>query len=138
MRNFLKTLAVIALMIVAGATQAQTASKSKTAQIDIHSNPVCGECKRTIETEMLYVKGVHSVTVDLEAKVIHVGYNPKKTGPEKLREAVSKIGYEADGLAPDMKARKALPACCQLDDHNDHPSAEPAEPAAPAAPAHQE
>lgn len=116
MKNILKTI-VMALVLMGGTVHAQ----DKFAQLDIRSNPVCDQCKHTLETEMLYVKGVHAVSVDVDAKIIHVEYRPKKTNPEKLRQAVSKIGYEADGLAPDMKARKALPACCQLEDHNDHP-----------------
>lgn len=130
MKKTLKLFTVLSLLVLAGSAQAQKADKF--ARLDIHSNPVCGECKQIIETEMLYAKGVHAVNVDVDAKVIHVEYKAKKTGPEKLREAVSKIGYEADGLAPDMKARKALPMCCQVEEHDDHHDA------APAAPAHLE
>lgn len=124
MKKTLKFLAVLSLLVMTGGAQAQKADKY--AKLDIQSNPVCGECKQIIETEMLYAKGVHSVKVDVDAKVIHVEYKPKKTDPAKLREAVSKIGYEADGLSPDMKARKALPMCCQVEDHDDHRDEAPA------------
>jgi hypothetical protein len=42
-----------------------------------------------------------------------VDYDAKRTDPDKLRTAVTKLGYSADGALPDPKARKALPACCQ-------------------------
>lgn len=132
MKHLLKLLPFLFLSAQAGQARAQAPGNAKLAQLDIRSNPVCGECKHTIETEMLYVKGVQSVQVDVDAKIIHVAYKPAKTDPDQLRRAVAKIGYEADGLAPDPKARKALPACCQAEEHDDHPEA------APVAPAHQE
>lgn len=130
MKKTLKLLAALSLLVVADSVLAQKAPKL--AQLEIHSNPVCGECKQIIETEMLYAKGVHAVNVDVDARLIHVEYKPKKTDPEKLRQAVTKIGYEADGLAPDMKARTALPMCCQVEDHEDP------HPAKPGVPQHQE
>lgn len=83
--------------------------------VDIKSNAVCGMCKKTIETELLYEKGVKSVSLDLASSVIHVDYDTKKTEPAKIRQAVAKLGYAADDVAPDMKARENLPACCRTE-----------------------
>ncbi|MGV9011400.1 MAG: heavy-metal-associated domain-containing protein [Flavobacteriales bacterium] len=112
MKNLLKTGAFL-LLLVAGQTQAQDADHSKLTSVDIHTNAVCDMCQTTIQTEMLYVKGVQAVNVDLEANIIHVDYKANKTDPDKLREAVAKLGYMADNLMPDPEARKALPDCCQ-------------------------
>ncbi|MFT3884835.1 MAG: heavy-metal-associated domain-containing protein [Flavobacteriales bacterium] len=81
--------------------------------IDIHTNAVCDMCKKTIEGELIYEKGVKAVNLDLDANTIHVEYDAKRTDPDKLRTAVTKLGYMADDQLPDMKARKELPACCQ-------------------------
>lgn len=81
--------------------------------LDIHTNAVCDMCRKTIEGELIYEKGVKAVHLDLTANVIHVDYDPKRTDPDKLRRAVTELGYMADGLEPDLKARKALPECCQ-------------------------
>ena len=81
--------------------------------LDIHTNAVCDMCKKTLEGELIYEKGVKAVHLDLTANVIHVDYDPKRTDPDKLRTAVTKLGYMADGQQPDLKARKALPECCQ-------------------------
>ena len=70
-------------------------------------------CVKTIETELLYAKGVRSVKVDLGTNTIHVGLNPRKTDVAKVRTAISKLGYSADDVAPDMKAREKLPDCCK-------------------------
>ena len=42
-----------------------------------------------------------------------VTYVTKKTNPEKLRLAITKIGYDADELKADEKAYNKLPGCCQ-------------------------
>ena len=81
MKNLLKTGAFL-LLLVAGRTYAQDADNSKFASVDIHSNAVCDMCQTTIQTEMLYVKGVQAVKVDLETNTIHVDYKANKTDPD--------------------------------------------------------
>lgn len=109
MKNILKA-TIMMLVLLGGTARAQ----GKLAQLDIHTNAVCNDCKHRIETEVLYEKGVQKVTVDLDKEIIHVEYKAKKTDPDKLRQAVSKIGYLADDVQPDAKARAALPSCCQM------------------------
>lgn len=106
---------MLLLMLVAVRTHAQDADHSKFASVDIHSNAVCDMCQTTIQTEMLYVKGVQAVKVNLETNTIHVDYKANKTDPDKLRQAVAKLGYMADNVMPDAAARKALPDCCQAE-----------------------
>lgn len=101
------------LLLTAGSSLAQDGSKDKLAMLDIHTNAVCNDCKERIESEMLYAKGVRSVSVDLDKETIHVEYKAGKTDPAKLREAVAKIGYLADDVQPDASARAALPDCCK-------------------------
>ena len=95
LKNLFNGLAAIALLATAPRAQAQ--GDDKLASVDIHTNAVCGDCKERIESEMIYVKGVRSVKVDLTNENIHVEYKAQKTDPAKLREAVAKIGYLADG-----------------------------------------
>lgn len=124
MKNLIKGITFL-LLAATVPVQAQD-QHSKFASVDIHTNAVCDDCKHRIESEMLYAKGVQSVNVDLDKEIIHVEYKAQKTDPAKLREAVSKIGYLADDVQPDPKAREALPACCQM---------APSEHAAPVPPA---
>ena len=112
MKTLMRAL-MLCLLLTATRSQAQDADHSKYASVDIHTNAVCDMCQTTIQTEMLYVKGVQAVKVDLKTNTIHVDYKANKTDPDKLRAAVAKIGYMADDLMPDPKARKALPGCCQ-------------------------
>lgn len=130
--NLLRMLALLLLFAGTGA-YAQDDQHGKFASVDIRSNAVCDMCVTTIETEMLYVKGVQQVRVDMEANLIHVDYRPNRTDPDKLRKAISDLGYMADDVPPDPEARKALPDCCQ-----DEGCGLPAEkhPGAPGVPVH--
>ncbi len=134
MKTTMKSLVFLLLAATVGSASAQD-DPAKFASVDIHTNAVCNDCKHRIESEMLYVKGVQAVTVDLAKENIHVEYRAKKTDPAKLREAVSKIGYLADDVQPDPAARKALPSCCQMTKEEHNASGAPAAPAGPASPA---
>jgi len=83
------------------------------ADLVIATSTVCDMCQKTIEENLIYEKGVKHVHVDLAQSRIHVQYVPRKTSPEKLRLAVSKLGYMADDIPGDEAAFKKLPACCQ-------------------------
>lgn len=107
MKNFL-----IALLLLTGApTWAQ--GKAGTDTLTIRTNAVCDMCVKTIETELVYEKGVSAVKVDLEHNLIRVAINEKKTDVEKVRKAITELGYAADDLLPDMAAREKLPDCCK-------------------------
>jgi copper chaperone CopZ len=114
MKTFLTAL-VIAIT-TAGFAQdpsVDPSDRKKFAELDIHTSTVCDMCEKTIEENMIYEKGVKSVTVDLATNSIHLEYDAKKTDPDKLRLAVTKLGYYADDLPGDPIAFKGLPACCQ-------------------------
>lgn len=137
MKNLMRTSALL-LLLVAGRAFAQDGKHGHSTFVDIHSNAVCDMCQATIQTEMLYVKGVQAVKVDLASNTIHVDYKPNKTDPDKLRQAVAKLGYMADDVMPDAEARKKLPDCCQAEGcglpAGKKADAEPAAPPTPAAP----
>ena len=87
-----------------------------TAQIDtvkIHTSAICETCKATIEHDLSFEKGVKSVNLDVESGDVTVLYHPKKTEPQTIRTALTRIGYDADTLKADPKAWKKLPDCCK-------------------------
>jgi copper chaperone CopZ len=110
----MRTLLILLFLLPAFAGQAQ--DKKKLESISIRTSVVCGTCKKTIEEDLLYAKGVKVVEVDVDANLIHVDYDPRKTDPDGVRVAVTRIGYDADGLPANAKAFLALPACCQRPD----------------------
>lgn len=88
--------------------------------IQIQTTAQCGECKMNLERNIGFEKGVKSVKLNMDSKILTVIYNPEKTTPEKLRVAVTKTGYDADDLPADPKAVAKLNPCCTKDGHKDH------------------
>ena len=106
----MRTLITICLLTIGLIGSAQS---KKTAHLAIVSSTVCDMCQQTIESNMIYEKGVKKVTVDLATSTVHVDYDAKKNNPEALRIALTKLGYAADGTPGEPKAFAKLPACCQ-------------------------
>lgn len=79
----------------------------------IKTSAVCETCKENIEKYLSYEKGIRSSQLDVESKMLTVVYDPKKTEPAKIRQAVTKSGYDADSLKADPKAFNRLPDCCK-------------------------
>lgn len=102
----------IILFFVAGSLSAQTDT------LVIRTSALCETCKKAIEHDLSFVKGVKKSEVDLDEKVITVVYNAEKTTPEKIRMAITKSGYDADSLKADEKAFRRLPECCKSPDHH--------------------
>lgn len=85
----------------------------KTETVTIKSSTVCGMCETTIESNLIYEKGVQKVDVDLATSTVVVTYSPRKTDAATLRNALNKLGYAADEQPADAKAFAKLPGCCQ-------------------------
>lgn len=113
---------IIVLALLSGISlQAQKEDNKKeksVVELEILTSAQCDHCKTRLEKEMAYEKGVKSVSLDLETKKLTIKYRVDKTDPEKLRTAVSKIGYDADDVAADPEAYAKLPACCQKGGHD--------------------
>ncbi len=48
-----------------------------------------------------------------KAMTIKVTYNSKKTDLQKIRLAISKLGYDADEVKADAVAYESLDGCCK-------------------------
>ncbi len=94
-------------------------SQENNATVSIHTSAQCGICKKKIEHDMSFVKGVKSAVLNLKTRDLVIIYNPDKTNPEKLRWAVTKIGYDADTVGADPKAYESLLQCCKKNGHED-------------------
>jgi mercuric ion binding protein len=104
-------LTLLLLLLNAGSLHAQ--DPDGLVALNIRTNAVCDMCVNTIQSELIYEKGVKAVVVDLDSNIVRVRMDPKRTNAAKVRKALAGLGYAADDLAPDAKARAALPACCQ-------------------------
>jgi copper chaperone CopZ len=107
-----KLAAIAALSLSAIFVSAQTDT------VRIKTSSVCKTCKRTIEENLSFEKGVKKSNLDVKTKIVTVIYDSKKTNPDKIRLAITKSGYDADSLPRDPKAFKRLPDCCKNPDHD--------------------
>jgi copper chaperone CopZ len=86
---------------------------TQTDTVRIKTSAICEDCKERIEHDLSFEKGVKSVKLDLTTKIVAVIYNSKKTTEKEIREAITKIGYDADSLKADVKSFSKLPDCCK-------------------------
>tara|TARA_B100000809_G_scaffold266844_1_gene332130 strand:- start:902 stop:1255 length:354 start_codon:yes stop_codon:yes gene_type:complete len=111
MKN-IATLIIITLIAFSSSNvNAQKVKKKET--IVIKTSSECNMCKERIEKEMAYTKGVISATLNVEKSELTAIYKPHKTSPQKIREAISNLGYDADEVKANKKAYDNLPHCCQ-------------------------
>jgi len=117
----MKTVKIILTSIVLFAisffssTMLQAQEKGKTETVVIKSSVVCGMCEAKVKKELAFEKGVTDIQVNLKERLITVEYRPNRTDEEKIKKAITKIGYDADDLVADEKAYEKLPACCKRD-----------------------
>jgi copper chaperone CopZ len=102
------------------ATTVANAASADTLKIKIQTNcdhcKTCETCWGRIEQNMIFTKGVKYLDYDEQAMVITVGFNAKKVTPDKLREVVSKTGFDADNVKADAAAQEKLDECCKRRD----------------------
>jgi periplasmic mercuric ion binding protein len=104
---------IFIVAIVTIFTTALKAQESKFTELKIKTSAVCETCKETIEKALAFEKGVKKSTLDVASKIVTVTYNPEKTTPEKIREAIANAGYDADDVKANPKVFKKLPDCCK-------------------------
>jgi copper chaperone CopZ len=104
----IKFIAIVVLMIIS-----RLNIYAQTDTVRIKTSAICDQCKEKIENDLSFEKGVKSAKLDLKTKEVTVVYNPKKTDEQKIREAITQIGYDADTLKADANAFKKLPDCCK-------------------------
>ncbi len=77
---------------------------------------VCETCGLKMETDLYYVKGIKLVEYNETDMTISVTYKTKKTNPDNIRQAISKLGFSADGVPADPIAYEQLDGCCKKRD----------------------
>jgi copper chaperone CopZ len=76
---------------VMAAVEAKTEKKTVKFSVAMH----CESCKKKIERNLAYEKGVLDLETSLKENTVTVTYDAAKTDVKKLTEALKKIGYEA-------------------------------------------
>jgi len=101
-------LLIVVVLSFSGFMKAQSSDTLK-----IQTSAQCEMCKERIETALAYEKGVVSSDLEMNTKIITVVYKPAKTNADKIKAAISWLGYDADDVKAGLKAYNKLPACCK-------------------------
>lgn len=102
---------ILSLLFISFGWAIQAQSQVKT--IGIKTSAICEMCKEALEKDLTFEKGVKSVNLDLETKVLNIAYLDSKTNPDMLKKRITLVGYHADSLRRDPKAYERLPICCK-------------------------
>jgi cation transport ATPase len=113
MKNLKRSMIAILILMMGMQVNVFAQKKSKVKEVKIKTSAVCGMCKKRIESNIKFEKGVRALELDDKTKVLTVTYRADKTSSEKIRKAISKLGYDADKVKADQKAHDKLPSCCQ-------------------------
>ena len=108
MKTIKSVLTVVVLLTVFTVANAQ-----QTAVIKIKTSAQCEMCEEKMESKIAFEKGVKDVDLDVKSKILTVTYKTSKTSPEKIRKAVTELGYDADNLTANADAYSKLPSCCK-------------------------
>jgi len=106
-------LILITIVFINPVSAQEGKTKKNYEEVQIQTSAVCGMCEERIETNIAYEKGVKKVELDDATKIVTIGFDPRKTNPDALRQAISGLGYDADDIPANKEAYDKLPACCQ-------------------------
>lgn len=68
--------------------------KNDKAKVVFDVSMTCENCKKRIEKNIAFERGVTDMKIDLEKKTVEIEYKKSQTTEEKLKEALKKLGYE--------------------------------------------
>lgn len=73
----------------------------------------CETCGQLFSKKIYKIDGVKMYELDADKNQITVYYNSKKTDLPAIRQAISKLGYDADDVAANPEAYELLDGCCK-------------------------
>ncbi len=73
----------------------------------------CETCGDKFNKSLYNEAGIKRVDVDPKAMTISVTYDARKTDVDKIRLAISKLGYDADEIKADPEGLAKLDGCCK-------------------------
>lgn len=105
--GFLLAGLVACSMLIGVPKAVQAQKKDEIKEVTISTTLHCKSCQKKVEREMVFEKGVKSVTTNLEEKTVTIKYDASKNTDEKLAEALKKLGYEVEILKPEEKKKES-------------------------------
>ncbi|MCD6063497.1 MAG: heavy-metal-associated protein [Flavipsychrobacter sp.] len=106
-------------VILFATTVSLSFAQTKATTIAIKASIYCDHCRKCescgerLEKAVFCEKGIKRVDIDEQQKTVNVIFNPKKTSPERIRQAIAKVGFDADDVQADPQAYLKLDDCCK-------------------------
>ena len=87
-------------------TNTEQKNESKTLEVsatdkavEIHtSGMTCTGCENTIKSKVKKVEGVKDVMADFKSNTVKASFDPAKTNPEAIKEAITSAGYKVESV----------------------------------------
>jgi copper chaperone CopZ len=101
MKGKIKIISMMLFVMLAGnaydlPVQDDSKKEKKTEEVVFLTDIFCDNCKKKIEKNISWEKGVKDLEVNLEKKTVKILYDPQKTDREKLQKAIEKLGYSCE------------------------------------------
>jgi len=81
--------------------------------IVIQTNAYSAKSDAIFKENLPFAKGVKEYKYDEITFKVAVAYDPKKTNPDAIRTVIAKLGFDADQVKANEKARAKLPEECK-------------------------
>lgn len=114
--SVIKSIVLVAsLFLFSNVATAQKTNQKVVIKTFLHCDHCkeCETCGQKFNKEMLKIKGVKMYELDDKAMTFIIYYNSKKTNLQTIKEAISKMGYDADEIKADKAAYEGLDGCCK-------------------------
>ena len=74
----------------------------------------CSMCVAQIDKALNNVDGILKYKIELKSYKVKVKYNADIISLQSIEQLISKTGYQANNLPPDIEAYNKLTMCCRL------------------------
>jgi len=89
-------------------TEGKTDQKSDNSTLQVSANDkaveiktngmTCTGCENTVKTKVKKVDGVKDVIADFKTNTVKASFDPAKTNPEAIKEAITSAGYKVESV----------------------------------------
>lgn len=80
-----------------GGTNLQVSGTDKSVEIKC-AGMTCTGCENTIKTKVKKVDGVKDVIADFKSNTVKASFDPGKTNPDAIKEAITAAGYKVESV----------------------------------------
>ncbi|MCB4799917.1 heavy-metal-associated domain-containing protein [Neotamlana laminarinivorans] len=108
----MKKITVIAIMLLATVTFAQSKNEQATIEVD----GVCMMCKSRIEKACLATKGVKSANWSVETHELKLYYNAQKTNLDSIKTKIASVGHDTKDIKATEEQYLSVHPCCRYRD----------------------